>query len=59
MVLRASNMLEKFDHQIIVESARLYCNIMALTKGHLFLFNNAPGKRGILINEPDIGERRI
>jgi hypothetical protein len=43
----------------IVESARFYCNIMDFDERTSFPLNDAPGKRVILINEPDIGERRI
>jgi hypothetical protein len=43
----------------IVESARFYANIMDFDERTSFPLNDAPGKRVILINEPDIGERRI
>jgi hypothetical protein len=43
----------------IVESAKFYCNIMDFDERTSFPLNDAPGKRVILINEPDIGERRI
>ena len=43
----------------IVDSARFFCNIMDFDERTSFPLNGAPGKRVILINEPDIGERRI
>ncbi len=43
----------------IVESSRFYCDIMDFDKKTSFPLNDAPGKRVILINEPDIGELRI
>lgn len=43
----------------IVESCRFFANIMDFDERSSFPLNDAPGKRVLLINEPDIGERRI
>lgn len=42
----------------IVESARFILILWTLTKGLLFHEKNAPGKRDILINAPDIVGQR-
>jgi phage/plasmid-associated DNA primase len=43
----------------IVESARFYCNIMDFDERTYFPLNDAPGKRVVLTNEPDIVEWKI
>ena len=54
-----SNVGKSLIANSIVESARFFCNIIDFNERTSFPLNDAPGKRVILINEPDIGERRI